>query len=119
MLKVLFFFQPHFARCFAGFAFDVTTDVAEKKSAAKRANGGIPAVVELVSRIRTRSFHSGLFEYDVRVHNGRRVCGTRRGRVDSGAWHSRHGERRAVGGHHRVHRTPADYLLHDGFFVSV
>lgn len=78
-------------------------------------------VIELVSRIRTCPFYSGLFEYNVRVHYGRRVSQAhRRVHYGGGVWNRRNCKRRTTGGHHCVHRrAPANHLLHHRFLLAV
>jgi len=77
-------------------------------------------VTELISWIRARPLHSGLFEYYVRVHNGSGVGQAhRRVHHRSGVWNSWHRERRTASGHHRVHRrASAHHLLHHGFLLA-
>lgn len=80
-------------------------------------------VIELVSRIRARPFHSGFLEYYVCVHHCGGIGRTNRGcvihRHRGSVGYGGHGKRRSTGGHHRVNcRAPAHHLLHDCFFVA-
>lgn len=77
-------------------------------------------VIELVSRVRARSFNSGLLKYYVRIYYRGRVGRAYRGRVHRRGGNRWHCEWCTAGGHYCVHgRTPTHHLLYHRFFISV